>query len=253
MENHKNFKWLVKQLYKQRTQKEIAAMCNVHVGTIEKYVKVFKLKGIKQRNVSTKPFRLSDPTFAYLFGLFITDGYLNPNTVILEITLHSKDKEILHYISTYYGCKCKYYGDTARLYFSRARTLEFCKLLDFKLGAKTFTAYVPDVFPKLLHKYIVRGMIDGDGTIRPNGEIRLYSESEKLLKFAEEYFTSKGVLCSRQENKKVLSTFKGIKAGLLLYKNLPDLCIKRKKIRIQNLVDDIVRAYQMINDMKWLN
>lgn len=249
---YKDKKWLLKQLWKKRSQKEIAKICNVHIGTIETYVNKYKLQGIKKIQYEL-PFKVSDPYFAYLVGLFLTDGYYNPKTLILEIQLQVSDRYILQLLQSKFGGQLKYYGNNARLYFSRNKSANFTHITGIQPGAKTFTAKVPKVFPKLLHKYIIRGIIDGDGTIRRNGVIRIYSESLPLLKFVEEYCLRNNLTFSYQENSKVFSFGVQLKAGVMIYNNFVDLALPRKRAKIKKIVDDIVRTYDMINHKKWCN
>lgn len=248
-----NYKKLVKYLYKDITQKEIAKRFGVCLGTVEQYIKKHNLTGLKHNKPCRTDFKLTDPYFAYFVGLFITDGYYNPKTKIIEITLKNSDRKILKILSDKFNGTLKSYNGKSRLYFNRKQSKKIGSLINYTPGAKTFTATVPTNFPNLLHKYIIRGIIDGDGTIRINGEIRLYSESKNILNFFEEFLKKNSLKYSFQEKGKVISTGKGIQAGLEIYNSLPELCIERKRNRIHKLVNDIVRTYEMINRKKWCN
>lgn len=256
---YRNKKWLLKQLLKGRTRKEIAQFSNCAETTLDHWISKHGLKGFKNYFSKGKDFSEIDPHFGYLVGLFATDGYYNNKTKIVEITLHAQDRKILKYLGEYYKCKVSFYGaqsNKVRLYMSRLQSKKFMELTKFPLKAKTFDVKISNNFHPIIKKFVIRGFIDGDGTIRPeSGRIRFYSESPYLIKYLTDYLDTYNFKWTLQEKNKVVYICQesSLIAGIQIYNNFPNISIKRKRDKIKKLVDDIVRTYQMINDKKWCN
>lgn len=130
---------------------------------------------------------------SYLYGLFITDGYLcqgSKNTTYLKIELQEKDKELLYKI--YDKCKGHINQRTRDTnfktnYISTTLTITDTDVLkaifdmDFPLEDKTNNARPPK--GEYSKKDFWRGVIDGDGSlgIRKNGPyLSLTTKSEAL-------------------------------------------------------------------------
>lgn len=250
-------KYLAKKLYKGYTQNKIAKFNNVSTGTVEKYVNKYNLQGLKEKGKSVK---LSmSPYFCYFLGLFLTDGYYNPNTKIIEISL--KDKDILKLLADKLGLTFKKYKNTYRIYSSKEWSKEFTRLTLIEPGPKTYTAKLPfEVINKLKRLqwyFLIRGMIDGDGTIRKSGQIRFFSCSEDLLSLFITYLDSYNYIYSiiDQNPGKVITILKESELAFCthIYRLLPELAIKRKRKRVNQIVNDIVRTYEMVNRKKWYN
>lgn len=229
---------------KGRTQKEISKYANVHLGTIETYINKYKLQGLKKFNVSSM--RKHSPDTAYFLGLYLTDGYFSNSTNRIEITLKSVDRAILFYYRDKYGFTTNYFKDTVRLTMTVSQTQKFAEMFNLTSGPKTFNAIVPSI-PRILHKYVIRGMMDGDGTIRPRAnDFRFYSESSGLASFYEEFMKHHNFNFSYQENGKIIYS-SDFKALLYIYEGKEELALKRKRKLVEKKVRDIVRTYRMIN------
>ena len=202
------------------------------------------MKGLK--NFHTVCFSKFSPDAAYFLGLYLTDGYFSNSTNRIEITLKSVDRDILLYYKNKYGFTTNYYRDTIRLTMTTTQTEKFASMYELTKGPKTFNAKVP-LIPRILHKYVIRGMLDGDGTIRPRAnDFRFYSESSGLTSFYEEFMEYRNFNFSYQEDRKVIYS-SDFKALLYIYEGKEELALKRKRKLVEKKVRDIVRTYRMIN------
>lgn len=200
-----NKNWLKKELLKGRTQKSISIECGVHLTTIERYIKLFSLKGIKHSKESIKVSRMTllNKSFCYFIGLFVTDGYFSKTTGRIEIDL--LDLEPLKFLSTYFNVTFYNTFKTSknklryRLCIPNRVSYIF-KDLGFEKGAKTFTVKVPNNIPEENKKYVLRGIIDGDGTI-DSKRFRIFSCSENIIKFVESFYISKNIHYTKYSQK----------------------------------------------------
>ena len=121
---------------------------------------------------------INSELIAYYIGLLITDGYVHEKKKMIELTL--EDKDVIEFLSKEFGTK--YYivdrrnrnenfkilyrltlrgeeliEDLKRYNIHQSKTFDVCK--DFTLNSSEIF-YLP---------YILRGMIDGDGWVRKDG------------------------------------------------------------------------------------
>lgn len=185
-----------------------------------------------------------------MLGLFIGDGYYSTSNRCVEISL-KYDYKILHYLADYFNLKVYKYNYNYRLQFSRTRSLEFSKLTGYMPGAKTYNAFVPDKIPSLLHKYLIRGLIDADGNIRKSFAWRIFIASPVLKDFVMKFIHQHGLHYNVSEHKKspgfTIEVGKCPQFLIWLYQSHPELAVQRKRAQINKFVDDIVRTYRMIN------
>jgi hypothetical protein len=106
---------------------------------------------------------------SYIIGLLWTDGYLNKERKILNITMLKDDLEELGWIFNKTGSW--YIQDRKRSNRRETRTLSvYSPTLSENLLKNNFdkkSTYSPDLIfnliPNIYHKYFFRGIIDGDG------------------------------------------------------------------------------------------
>lgn len=247
--------WLIEQLMTGVSQREIAKKAGVHVGTIEKYIHVHGLTGYKELHFySTCKEKMSveNPEFCYLLGLFVTDGNFDPSTG--RVSISSKDKQPLKFLGEHFNAKVYSFANSSyNLVFPKAAAFDIFTSLGFIPGEKTFSVSVPEV-PSNLKYLVIRGMVDGDGSIaRYNNarKIKYFSCSPSLVSYFCDFITSLGYKYSKHKHAKgeqvEVSEKDTLAACLDIYSGHPKLAIPRKLAIVQNQVDDIVRTYEMIN------
>jgi hypothetical protein len=141
---------------------------------------------------------LSQPKYAYLFGLLQTDGHLSENTNNrgrLSLEISSKDKEILPFLAELFPCKVSIGSRTRTTPFADQYQTSFLKVNDFgvreelktlgfPVGSKSQTVALPETSYSAADYF--RGVIDGDGSIGVTGRglpfISLVTASEPLAK-----------------------------------------------------------------------
>ena len=134
-------------------------------------------------------FNASDPNIAYMAGLLITDGYLNPKHNSIEISLTGDDERILlQSILNYLSCNSsvQQFGKSFRIRLATDGIKQFFfdkfNLTDTN---KTFTAICPDNFVnENCAKGYIRGCIDGDGCIShlsKGGSLAILTASKDLI------------------------------------------------------------------------
>ena len=249
-----NKKWLIKKLYKGISQRKIAEYSKTSLYNIEKQIRVFNLKGLKKEG--KKVYRLSyfNIYLCYFIGLFLTDGYYHDNGII-SITQKKSKKDLMKLLAEklklniYYNSK----KETYEICSSLSWALAFSDLTSIKPGAKTFTASFNNFYklPSMLQTFVVRGMIDGDGCIRQNGQIRFYSESNDLLNIVKYYYNRNGIDYSISGKELYVLSTSRLKAGILLYSKIPDLSVSRNKTIIDRLVNDIVQTYSIVKSKNY--
>lgn len=112
-------------------------------------------------------FKTWSNNMAWVVGWLITDGCVTRSNAI-KFNLHIKDKDVLHKLGSMLmdGCVIKEDKNSNCAYISISNK-EFISDLN-KLGIgvnKTWTVKVPNC-PKEFESHLIRGIIEGDGTIR---------------------------------------------------------------------------------------
>jgi hypothetical protein len=160
------------------TQLEMASKLGVSVSVVERRIKKFNLQGYSpvRYNLMTP----NNPVFCYLLGWFAADGYLTKHN---RVSLRTYEHDVVDKLSSYFGTrkyeirregKCS----THELYFAQAPAIfkEICG------QGKTRDCQVPAV---QYFDMFLRGVIEGDGTIRPlqhkgGGLVRIFTCSENF-------------------------------------------------------------------------
>lgn len=251
---NKEYKIIAKKLFLKKSQPEIAKSLGISLSNLEWKINKYKLQGIKKlaKEKQVKTLSFNNVYFCYFIGLFLTDGYYHPNGII-EISLKQSDEHILKLLSINLGLKINKYSNYWRIYSDLSWAKKFTEVTEITPGAKTYTANFSKFYDlnAIQQKFIIRGMIDGDGSIRKSGIIRFFSCSKYLIDMVKFYFDKLSIKYTIILNKNgmEINTSEESKmfAAINLYKLFPLISIRRKQLRIQVLIDDIVRTYEMIN------
>lgn len=253
---------MAKKLSKGFSQTQIAEFCGVHVGTIEHYVAKFNLQGIKKRikETANNSVSLNNPYFLYFIGLFLSDGYFHSNGVIeISQTKKASTFELLGMLAEKLSLQMKSYDRCYRIYGDQNWGKLFKKVTGLEKGPKTWDADFPKFYElsNLQQTLIIRGLIDGDGTVKLTGsEIDFFSVSPHLLNLLKTYLINNDISYGihKQDPGYNMTICKdGLKFGLMLYDKFPSISLSYKRDRIQKKVNDIVRTYSMIKSKKsWI-
>lgn len=130
---------------------------------------------------------IDSPNKAYIFGFFISDGYiLKPDKLnkkpnyILGFEIHKRDIEILDFIQkelNFHILSKQERKNCIRLIINSTKLVKPLLNLGFT-NNKTFTVKVPNIDDSL-KKDLLRGMIDGDGWITTYKDRRYKIEKDK--------------------------------------------------------------------------
>lgn len=184
------------------------------------------------------------PIFNYLMGLAATDGCIDSNSFRLSIRLKAYDRQVLDSLSKHFRL-----STGVRLYRNNAvADLTLPSKLLVKVAEsfnvtkqKTFTLEVPRSFysDECLRLYM-RGVIEGDGSLKINGQgisVRLYCGSEKFVEGLIDLIQNKFNFSVKKKFQKTKDKlypgfeFGGLNAIVFLewiYKDYPSFRIERK-------------------------
>lgn len=262
--------WIINRL----SQKEIADKYGVGLWFIENKIRDYGLTGARTKikyPVNQKHVSLDSPIFWYLVGITISDGYIDEKNKRIVISL-TNEKELLEELSSYYSTNVQIpiYGYRTRE-LSKVRyslTLSDITLLELfhSIGIygvnKTSNVRMPDPNSIELFNLLLRGFLDGDGSIKTRGysdniHFTFYSHSEMLTSsivdlFSKYYGLNLKIYDTKGHSGKNVDS--GAKAGsylMKIYSDLPNLSIRRKRNVVKKQVDDIVHRYGMINHNNW--
>ena len=150
---------------------------------------------------------------AYFIGLLITDGSIHSKRNTININLIDEDKHILHYfrdlLKTNHPIR---FIDIKKHYPSR-KNINIFEFRSEKIKSdlaklsiapkKTFETRLPLKFiDSKLHRHLIRGIFDGDGSIYLTGRFSITTGSPKFAKDLKEFFLKKlnllGVIRGRE-------------------------------------------------------
>jgi hypothetical protein len=252
--------WLKQKLLLYKTQRELSEKEKIPIHVIENNIRFFNLKGYKDSIRYTcveEKFSLNNPEFCYLLGLYVTDGYWNEGGLCISLL----DKDVLERLGKIFDCRVYLHPreGKASVYILTIPT-RFCnyfKVLGYSIGAKTFTIKLPSLpIPTENLKYIIRGMIDGDGTIRKGiheYECRFFSASKLLLENYKCMLTYLGytyTLANHVKYGESTVSVASLDFLLYIYTDRLDLCLDRKLKIVNNKVDDIVHTYSIVKNRR---
>lgn len=200
---------------------------------------------VKKNTVNDDFFKTWAPEMAYILGYIFADGNINwkpeKSYRALTITSAEKDKEHLEKIRLKLeSTKELLYSESTKSYRLIVNNETICKDL-MKLGLtprKSLSMKFPEV-PGNFLKHFIRGIIDGDGTVRyvkrgrsPYFEIRISSGSEAFLQKMKEKITLIGIYGNVRKLKNNVFILrytcrKGLNLAKWIYEDV-NLCLGRK-------------------------
>ena len=254
----------------RKSQAEIAKELNFSLGKLEAIISKLRLVGARDKikyEVKEELFTINSKEFCYYAGFILTDGTINKesNRVILRIG----EEDTLIELSNIFS-------KTAKIPIFKYNVKGGNVVYDFKITSPVLVNYLASIgivsenktskvsCPILndieTFKFLLRGIIDGDGNIRVHNNkavFRLYSHSnnfvESFVSEVEKFYNYKlSVNNVTGKIGKEISSRQDFTYELLsIYEEQKNLCLQRKRIQLKQLVDDIVHSYEMINHKAW--
>lgn len=236
--------------FSDKKVKKILQDNNIHIRTLREANQSYY-------KIDTQFFFKESENLAYLLGLIASDGNVHSTENRIEIELQNSDGELLEKIRKiiklerpikYYECNNGY--KKSKLYFYSKEIKD--KLATYNIiPQKTYSEKFD--FPFVLNKKYwidyIRGLFDGDGSIKNNGSITFQIDCTKLniLKTIQNFLlTEYDIETSIASEKKVNTILyrlychgkeKNKKIYNILYFN-KELYLKRKKEKFEELLDE---------------
>ncbi|GEA16795.1 hypothetical protein E308F_30410 [Moorella sp. E308F] len=183
-----NRDWLYEEyLVKRKSAQQIADELGVKYGRVDRWIAKHGFYGKKTylNSCDETKFNYKNPIFCYYAGYVATDGYVDKNTP--RVSIRSNDvcaKGLFENLANYF----KFTGEVRQYGKSYDLTISSPKLIQelynhFKITpAKTKTLEFPDSFyNEVCERMFCRGLVDGDGNIKNNGDFRFYCGSEAFI------------------------------------------------------------------------
>jgi DNA-binding transcriptional regulator WhiA len=256
------------------SQQEIADKYKVGLWLIESRIKHFKLTGVRSKIkhlVDQTHVTVDSHVFWYLMGLVLSDGHIDEPNQRITIQL-THDLEILEVLAKYYGkdrplpifnYRCKNNNIRYVLTLSDKPLIDLFHSLGISGFRKTYVTHMPDPGTRNMFNLMLRGFIDGDGSIRftkNNGyylHFRFYIESENLKNDLVGMFEKYYGISLYQGKHKQRNGFRvespALKKDELveIYSDYPDLSLRRKRNIVQKEVDSIMYRYHTVEWENW--
>ena len=177
----------------------------------------------------------------------------------LSFAISLLDRDILQHLGNHFNCKVYLHHRKNKapchILSIPTKYCEYFRELGYSQGAKTFDVHIPEV-PEYNLKYLLRGMIDGDGTIRKginDFEVRFFSVSKTLFNqyktIIEKLGYKYGISTHPKYGESTISV-SSLDFLLWLYSDRLDLCISRKLQIVNDKVDDIVHTYSIVKNRR---
>lgn len=194
------------------SEREMARRLGIGKTAVNRWRAELGLK-IKKHTVNEDFFKIWSPDMAYVLGFIFADGNINwkpeKSYRALTITTAERDKEHLERIrSKLKSTKPLLYSESTKSYRLIVNNITICTDL-MNLGViprKSLSVKFPEI-PEDMLSYFIKGVIDGDGTIRyvsrkrsPYFEIRIASGSEQFLKTMTEKIELKTGITGQVKN-----------------------------------------------------
>ena len=153
------------------SEREIARRLGIGKTAVNNWCRALGLE-VKKHTVNEDFFKVWTPKMAYILGFIFADGNINWNPEksyrALTITAAEKDKEHLEKIrAELESTKELLYSKSTKSYRLIVNSKTMCiDLMNFGvIPRKSLVVKFPEV-PEDMMKYLINGVIDGDGTIR---------------------------------------------------------------------------------------
>ncbi len=229
---HKKREYLlfIRSNFEKHSQRKIANLLGVGKTTVNRWCRELSLI-FKKHTVNENFFDEFNEFSSYILGLIFSDGSISWNPkkgyYSLTITASEKDKDHLEKIRRImYSTKPLLYSAKTRSYRLIVNNKKLCRKL-IKLGViprKSLIVEFPNI-PKDQLKHFIRGVIDGDGTVRfvdrkrsPYFEISIASGS---IRFCE------GLVDSIKQNVGVNTNIRKLKNNIFI---MQYSCTRGKKL-----------------------
>jgi len=181
--------------YDKMKLKEIALKINRSYTAVKKQVQKLGLKcnfSDKRSDINFSIFDNINIDAAYLLGFFMADGYIDKNSI--QINIAKSDIEVLEYISQIIYGKKRFSEDKKGFLRFSVTSIKFVSLLskyNIFPGPKTFNEFLPKGIPEQFIPDFIRGYLDGDGwgSVSEKGNVKcgICSGSRKLLEDFQNY------------------------------------------------------------------
>lgn len=185
-------------IVKGKTIGQLSVEWDLPKSTVYNIVKSVDLVGIKQADKITscneKLFNVQNPVFCYLAGLISADGYIDEKNHRVVIRMSVDAKDILEKIKQYFDVSndvAEYSGvggytiehTMYNLTISSEILLDQLRKLNVYGRKKDLLTRFPDMnlLTDECQEMYIRGLWDGDGTIRNTGVTSIFEESEKMV------------------------------------------------------------------------
>lgn len=226
----------------QYTKSQIYSFC-YHNKKIIKKLSLTEKSSIQSQNarkyhINQDYFKTWSSNMAYILGLWFADGCIY-NGKIFDITLHNKDKYILKQIAK----ELEFEGNLYDYVDRQAARINFSCVVIYNdivsLGGCENKSMVVE-FPKVPNEYLpdfIRGYFDGDGSIMQLKNNRLNSAFtsgnkkflDQLLEILKKEAGIEGGSYDPSSYTLRFGKKDTIRLGKYMYKNNPELFLKRKK------------------------
>jgi len=229
---------------RKNDNKDICMYCSRHIKASGRNSKTCKYKNLDDcffNNIDTE-------YKAYMLGWIASDGHIHPSGYVIKIEIAQKDTEILETLKNRLekSLELKYRTRTykkkkthlVRLQFcSKQIVTDVCRHLEISRGKKSDKIKLPlDLINSKYFKDFLRGIFDGDGSIRKSNKIKKYfgcsitSSSSIFLENIKNIF---GGYISKYKNKETWKLEMGFNSGKkfldFIYKDAdPELKLNRK-------------------------
>lgn len=234
----------IKENFGKLSDREMARKLGIGKTAVNRWCKELGLQHIKH-SANENYFSKWSPEMAYILGIVFSDGNISWNVKksynALTITAAEKDKDHLEKIRLKLeSTKPLLYSTQTESYRLIINSKKICQIL-MKFGVVPNKSLIVK-FPKVPKKYLkdfIRGIIDGDGTVRyvnrkksPYFEITVSSGSKNFLESLVKEISTIGVLTKLRKSQgntyiAQYSCQRGLKLASWIYKDA-DLYLSRK-------------------------
>lgn len=254
--------------YKSRpmTQNVVADRFGYSLPTVIKILKEYRIKPYSKVKLFSPKLKehyfysIDDEYKAYFLGLIITDGCIyskNNRQNLVSLTLKDEDKYIIEKFKEVIKSEKKVTSDGRGA--SSINILSNIMVEDLKRyglsDKKSLSTIFPDSIPSTLYPHLIRGILDGDGSVsfyaRPNKKshtkaIRFCQGNEKFLvdivNFLDTHIGIKPVNTYKEKESLWSIAYRSNKSLYQLYHYLYDnatIYLKRKKILCDKIINEI--------------
>lgn len=194
----KNNKELVYREYivNKKTTQQLSEEWGLPKSTVYNILKNLSLVGLKSNKTTCNEdkFNIKDPVFCYLAGLVSADGYIDNKHHRVLLRMNEDARCILNKLKIYFDVSsdvAEYSGDGGytqgytmyNLTISSTKLIEELGRLNIRGRKKDLLDRFPDmsILTDECQEMYIRGLWDGDGTIRNTGVTSIFEESKKMI------------------------------------------------------------------------